>query len=409
MKKLNVIDLFAGCGGFSEGFEQSGLYRMIAHVEWDLAPCRVLINQLKTKWGYADAEKRVLRFDMQRTDELIRGWINDPQYGSGIGLKKIVREEKTLDIIIGGPPCQAYSVAGRIRDEHGMHFDYRNFLFEKYLAIVNFFKPTAIIFENVTGILSAAPGGLNITERISRAFHDIGYEIINDIRAKAVIKCVNFGIPQERSRVIILGIRRSIFKKNRQAILSNFYDEMLPRFHQTIKTVSDAISDLPECFPAKKYYKMNGKNYSHTPPFSEIPNHSPRFHNYRDIRIFRQLASDVISGNGKYSSVDSLKKLYKERTGKSSNVHKYYVLRWNKPSNTIPAHLYKDGLRHIHPDPAQARSITVREAARLQSFDDDFVFLGSIGDQYKMIGNAVPPVAARCIAHALHDFLMRYA
>ena len=83
-------------------------------------------------------------------------------------------------------------------------------------------------------------------------------------------------------------------------------------------------------------------------------------------------------------------------------------MKWNKPSNTIPAHLYKDGLRHIHPDPEQARTITVREAARLQSFDDDFVFTGSSSDQYKMVGNAVPPKFAKAIALALNDFLIKY-
>jgi DNA (cytosine-5)-methyltransferase 1 len=100
--------------------------------------------------------------------------------------------------------------------------------------------------------------------------------------------------------------------------------------------------------------------------------------------------------------------LYYEKTGNITRFHKYYVLEPDKQSNTIPAHLYKDGLRHIHPDPNQARSITVREAARLQSFDDDFVFLGSMGDQFKMIGNAVPPMLAEKVARAIHVFLNKY-
>jgi DNA (cytosine-5)-methyltransferase 1 len=100
--------------------------------------------------------------------------------------------------------------------------------------------------------------------------------------------------------------------------------------------------------------------------------------------------------------------LYFKITGKRSNIHKYHVLKWNKPSNTIPAHLYKDGLRHIHPDSKQARSITVREAARLQSFDDDFEFTGSLTDQYKMVGNAVPPKFAEAIALAFYEFLIKY-
>ena len=104
---------------------------------------------------------------------------------------------------------------------------------------------------------------------------------------------------------------------------------------------------------------------------------------------------------------ESLKKLYTEVTGRKSNVHKYHVIRWDEPSNLIPAHLYKDGLRHIHPDSAQLRTITVREAARLQTFDDDYVFYGSTGDAYKMIGNAVPPRFSKCLADAVYEVLLK--
>jgi DNA (cytosine-5)-methyltransferase 1 len=131
-------------------------------------------------------------------------------------------------------------------------------------------------------------------------------------------------------------------------------------------------------------------------------------HSRRDIETFERLTNDIETGQNKFSTVDSLKDLYFEITGKRSNIHKYHVLKWDKPSNTIPAHLYKDGLRHIHPDPIQARSITVREAARLQSFDDDFEILGSLTDQYKMVGNAVPPKFAKAIALALNDFINKY-
>ena len=120
------------------------------------------------------------------------------------------------------------------------------------------------------------------------------------------------------------------------------------------------------------------------------------------------MAEDIRSGQNVYTSTDALKQLYTKITGKKSNVHKFYVLRWNEPSNTIPAHLYKDGLRHIHPDPEQARSITVREAARLQTFADDFEFLGPTMAQYKMIGNAVPSGFAKIIAKALNEVINRF-
>jgi DNA (cytosine-5)-methyltransferase 1 len=165
-----------------------------------------------------------------------------------------------------------------------------------------------------------------------------------------------------------------------------------------------ALKGLPKFFPIKNAEESSPK-LSHGPVNKKFYNHSPRFHNQRDIETFRILTSDLESGEGRYVSVEALKELYTQRTGKSSTVHKYHVLRPNEPSNTIPAHLYKDGLRHIHWDVDQSRSLTVREAARLQGFDDDFEFLGGMGDQYKMIGNAVPPLFSRILAEELVNIL----
>ena len=139
-----------------------------------------------------------------------------------------------------------------------------------------------------------------------------------------------------------------------------------------------------------------------------MKNHVPRFHSARDISVFRFLEEDIQSGRKEYVSIEKLKELYTKVTGKKSNIHKYYVLRNDEPSNTIPAHLYKDGMRHIHPDPEQARSITVREAARLQTFPDDFEFLGANMAQYKMIGNAVPVDFAKIVAEALYKLIEKY-
>ena len=155
---VNTIDLFAGCGGLTEGFKQSGHYNTIACIEWDKAPCDTLRHNLQKKWNYSDADKRVIQFDIQRTQELIDGW-DDPEYGKSEGLDSLVKTYGgTVDLIIGGPPCQAYSVAGRIRDKDGMKNDYRNYLFENYIEIVKHYKPKAFVFENVPGILSARPG-----------------------------------------------------------------------------------------------------------------------------------------------------------------------------------------------------------------------------------------------------------
>lgn len=120
------------------------------------------------------------------------------------------------------------------------------------------------------------------------------------------------------------------------------------------------------------------------------------------------LAHDIEIGDNKYTDSEELKRIYNEATGSNTNVHKYHVLRKNEPSTTVLAHLYKDGLRFIHYDSEQARSITVREAARLQSFDDDFNFIGTQGDAFKMIGNAVPPQLAKRIALAVNEFIKKY-
>lgn len=407
-KKITLVDLFAGCGGLSDGFEQTHLYQTLACVEWEKAPCETLANRLHKKWSITSAKDIVLHFDIQRTEELINGWSNDPIYGSSKGLQAIVGKGK-VDVVIGGPPCQAYSLAGRIRDENGMNDDYRNFLFESYLGIVDHFKPKAFIFENVPGMLSATPGGVSIVERITESFSAKGYEITNDLRGNALIDCTKFGVPQARKRMVILGLKRDEIEENPQIALHDFYNFIFPKYQsKKAVTVKDAIGDLPKLYPLKEQVRINQRKLSHSCEDISIANHQPRLHSKRDIDTFTLLTNDIESGQNQYSSIESLKDLYFELTGKRSNIHKYHVLKWNKPSNTIPAHLYKDGLRHIHPDPKQARSITVREAGRLQSFDDDFEFLGSLTDQYKMVGNAVPPKFAKAIGLALKDFLIKY-
>lgn len=391
--KIRTLDLFAGCGGLTDGFDQSECFETVACVEWDKSACATLRKRLKEKWNYFDSETRVINFDIQRTAELINGWSGDLKYGSNPGLKILTGGNNHIDVIVGGPPCQAYSIAGRIRDKNGMNDDYRNFLFEKYIDIVKEFRPRMLVFENVPGMLSATPGGVSIIERIKKSFLDIGYEIIDDLRKYALLDTAEFGVPQHRKRLVIIGLRNDAFSGNSQEILKDFYLNILPKFKSDIKTVRQSLYDLPD--PGKEVELIQG--------------HNSRYQSERDKKIFRELALDIQRSPRKYKNSDDLKRLYTEVTGKKSSVHKYHVLEPDQPSTTIVAHLYKDGLRHIHPDPDQARSITVREAARLQSFDDDFVFIGSMGDQYKMIGNAVPPLFAKKIGKAIVVFIDKYA
>lgn len=403
---INTIDLFAGCGGLMDGFEQSGKFRTLACVEWESAPCENLKKRLRDKWGYKNSEEMVLRFDIQRTAELFCGW-QDEVYGESAGLNNLVNKGGKVDLIIGGPPCQAYSIAGRIRDENGMRDDYRNYLFESYVKVVKQYRPKAFVFENVPGILSAKPGGVPIIDVIRKTFDESGYVVLTNLR-KALLDFSEFGIPQRRDRIIILGLSKAEYGEKASELLDKFYTELLPKYKCIKKsTVQEAIGDLPPLYPLMYETKIQGRKTSHTYPQPYVENHIPRWHSSRDIGIFRKLEKDIEDGRNEYTSIEALKRLYEEETGHTSSVHKYYVLRWNEPSNLIPAHLYKDGLRHIHPDSAQARTITVREAARLQTFPDDYIFIGSQMDQYKMIGNAVPPAMSKIIAEAIWELLFK--
>ena len=406
-KKIKMLDLFAGCGGLTDGFMQTNNFDDIAAVEWKLTPVKTLRNRLIHNWGKSDAEESILYFDIQREDELFNGWENDSEYGSGKGLDYFVNKSNGIDIIIGGPPCQAYSVAGRVRDENGMENDYRNYLFEHYLSIVDRYQPDLFIFENVPGILSAAPHGKKVSEIIPKEFAKKGYIIIDDLK-KAIVNASDYNVPQNRKRVILVGIREKSFEGyDIQDLLNDFYKNILPSHKGKKKlTVKDAIGNLP---PLTAFWddEHHSKKISHSTPDCEVSWHEPRYNNTRDMETFKTLAEDVESGRYYFDS-QKIAELYEEKIGSKSPIHRYHVLEPNMPSTTIIAHLYKDGNRFIHYDSKQARTITPREAALLQSFDSDFEFVGSRGNVYEMIGNAVPPQLAKALAISVVELLKKY-
>ncbi|MDO4511340.1 MAG: DNA cytosine methyltransferase, partial [Bacteroidales bacterium] len=184
----NFIDLFAGCGGLSEGFLQTGHYRPIAHVEWEKPMVDTLRHRLVNHWNHTEEEarRRVIQFDIQKTEELINGnWSEESISKFGEynhrdviknGLNSLVGS-KHVHMIIGGPPCQAYSIHGRATSKNNMDDDYRNFLFESFCEVVNAYHPDLFVFENVAGLLSAHPGGVPVRNRIYDAFKKIGYQI----------------------------------------------------------------------------------------------------------------------------------------------------------------------------------------------------------------------------------------
>ncbi|MCU7558185.1 DNA cytosine methyltransferase [Macrococcus capreoli] len=409
-KKLKAIDLFAGCGGLSEGFLQSDKYEFLAHVEWELPMVNTLRENLEKRWGHSnqDTINRVIHFDIQKTDELINGnWSENTKMlyektnGNPVkegGLKKLIGKDQ-VDVIIGGPPCQAYSIAGRAQDPDSMQNDYRNYLFESFVKVVDKFKPKVFVFENVPGILSAKPGGTSVLERIYQAFHEIGYEIRESGNMKnSVYTSADYKVPQERKRVIILGVL-----KDSELDLENFYN-VLDSLKSSEKklTVRDAIYNFPKFFPLDSIVRIGNKNISHG--FTDENNldlHIPRYHNKRDMDIFEEWINNNMN---KLSTKEKLEYYY-SKTGKKSNHSKYRNLEWDKPSPTIVSHLYKDGLMFIHPDSEQKRSITIREAASLQTFPNDYIFVGSSAYCFKMIGNAVPVNFSKFIGLAVWQFI----
>ena len=408
--KLTFIDLFAGCGGLSEGFLQTGNYEALAHVEWEMPMVSTLRDRLVTKWNHTedDAIKRVIHFDIQKAEELINGgWSEENKkkfaqsnHDSIVkkGLKGLIGKKK-VDLIIGGPPCQAYSIAGRAQDKNSMKDDYRNYLFESFVKVVDEFKPSVFVFENVPGLLSATPGDTPVTNRIFEAFMEIGYKIRTpELLKKSVYTASELGVPQKRNRVIIIGVNKSS-KLNLEG-LYNEIDSLKQNGHS--KNVFDAIGNLPKYKPLKTPTKIDGKNISHKLIGNRvIKYHEARFHNQRDVGIFREWLKNKMNK----SSTEEKILFYNNLMEKNSNHAKYRNLEWDKPSPTVVAHLYKDGLMFIHPDIEQARSITVKEAALLQSFPDDYEFIGSQGYAFKMIGNAVPPEMAKNIAIAISNKL----
>lgn len=410
-KKYTFIDLFAGCGGLSEGFMASEKFDGLAHVEWEFPMVETLRKRLIDKWNHSqeESEKSVIHFDIQKTDELINGsWKDETKaiYGSTNhsdvifkGLKGLVKE-KSVDLIIGGPPCQAYSIAGRAQDKYSMKDDYRNYLFESFVKVVDEFKPKLFVFENVPGMLSAKPGGKKVTERVYEAFKEIGYSINTPQDLKSNVYSANdFNVPQKRKRLIIVGVRNelSLNLKDIYSAIDNEKSDLKP-------TIKDAIFSLPHFRPLYESKKVNGKNVSHELVTNEVVDgHTARFHNTRDVKIFKNWLKNDMNNKSTTEKIN----FYNDLLNKKTNHAKYRNLEWDKPSPTIVAHLYKDGLMFIHPDAKQARSITIREAALLQSFPVDYKFVGSQGYCYKMIGNAVPPLMAKAISEGIYKYLTK--
>ncbi len=437
---MRVLDLFAGCGGLSLGFQTAG-FDIAEHVEYD-------------KRAYESATSNVAPSDAENGCRDIHDF--DP----------IGRE---YDVVIGGPPCQAYSLAGRgklaslagIGNAH--YIDDRGELYLRFLDVVEASLPRAVLIENVPEILTYRHDA--IPEEICRKLGRLGFHC-----SYTILNAAEFGVPQYRERFILIAIRKDAGDRpefpmptHRLTVGRNTFRARMEKYSQKhaskfavpapkqddydslpqAVTVFEALADLPVISTlgvVKWRYALHEQLPYSSPavsPYGHLMRTWPGFKKnlptvsantarevIRDFPIFARMAegakypdayaiAQVILKekfreyellHGVQPGQDTMEKLRKETVPPydPTKFHdKWRKLDRNAPSHTVVAHLSVDTYSHIHYDSTQARGITVREAARLQSFPDGFQFFGSIGDAYKQIGNAVPPLLAFHLASAI--------
>jgi DNA (cytosine-5)-methyltransferase 1 len=414
----NFIDLFAGAGGLSEGFIKAG-FEPIAHVESDRAAC----NSLRTRaaYHYLKSQKKLdiynsyLKGEIGRSElyqavpsEILGSIINLPisDENNPLIFSKINKGlgNKSVDLIIGGPPCQAYSLVGRSRSATKMEGDPRNYLFLQYAKYLAEYKPKLFVFENVLG-LKSAKGGQYLRD-MDRIFNLSGYRIkLFTLEAK------NFGVLQNRKRIIILG-----WKKGADLEIPNLEEIRVEHNHN----VDELLRDLPavEAGTIPKRYVHYGVDPTEYLKFSKLRNgqdgttqHIARPHTDQDKEIYK-IAVQKWNSKQERLNYNDLPEHLKTHQNRHSFFDRFKVVAKDlNYSQTVVAHIAKDGHYYIHPDIKQNRSLTVREAARLQSFPDDFYFEGVKEDAYrtaafKQIGNAVPPLMAENIAASIKQLLL---
>lgn len=454
-RKFKVLDLFAGAGGFSYGFRN---FRVNGKAPFEIA-------------GYVENDPNAVR---TLVAALVRDGM-DPEKAKKITICEDIMLSETkrtlysvcpeVDVIIGGPPCQSFSTigprSGDVAKQERFRGDLRDSLFSNYIELVDHYRPTFFVFENVTGILSKKmeSSGKKYIDLIIEAFEDIGYDmsIIDGEWAGGkymVLNAADYGVPQFRHRVIIIGNRlhipNPVPKPTHCPPEKCSETGLLPYV-----TLWDAIGDLPALqaqytvtlsekgVPVKKVSperkkkieKYNQQRFCGVDPaeypweqflaFREKGNkarlqfmdfirprqegayltgHVARRQQESDIQLFERMKPGSSSKDLMRSGDPADRKLLSLiKYGMDSFLDKYKKLSWDTPCGTIFAHLQKDGNRFIHPDSTQARTLTVREAARIQSFPDDFVFEAQGNIRYKQIGNAVAPLLAKAIAEAIYE------
>lgn len=403
-ESLNFIDLFAGASGMSEGFVKAG-FTPISHIEMNKEACDTITtrsayhflkseNYIELYYKYIQGKITKEKFFSSLPPEISKSTINIEINDKTIKplFEKIRKSKKEIDLIIGGPPCQAYSLLGRHQDD--IEKDPRNKLYIQYGRFLKEFQPKAFVFENVPGMLSANKG--QHFKNLKTYFKKLGYEVYHE-----TLDASDYGVVQARKRIIIVGWK----KEN---------DFGFPDFEKTnLKfTVNDAFADLKKLTPGEahqvstytkrknsyleQFELRNGVNF--------VTQHISRPHNDRDLAIYKTAIEKWNKDQERLRYPDLPEEL-KTHKNESSFIDRYKVVNGKGVSHTVVAHIAKDGHYYIHPDIEQCRSISVREAARLQSFPDDFYFEGSRSAAFKQIGNAVPPLMANAIAKKMKELL----
>lgn len=370
MKRPTCIDLFAGAGGLSFGFSEAG-FAVLAANDFDQTACDTLkVTHPGT--------------------EVLPGPIQDFSAADFLAAARISRGE--LDCLVGGPPCQAFSVYNHQR---GMH-DARSGLFREYLRLVEGLFPKIVVMENVTGITSIANGGA--VREIHERLGELGYRVEH-----RVLKAEEYGVPQERRRIVFIGTRlKGAIKWPRQ---THFAPTEMP-FGKRYVTIWDAIGDLPKLAISEGEEDQPYAN----PAFTEyqrlmrvgsesVANHVAPF-----LSEINKKRMKFIPAGGSWRDIPfDLLPAGMKKAKRSDHTKRYGRPAKDELACTILTKCDLHWGAYIHPE--QDRTLTVREAARLQSFPDRFRFLGSRGDQFRQVGNAVPPLLAKAIGASIAEML----
>ena len=408
---MNYIDLFAGAGGLSEGFTSIG-FNPVAHVEMNREACetlktravyyylkdngklneykKYLLGELSKEELYSTVPEVVLKSVIHQT----MSEENMPVLFDLIDDLKKEQHVEQVDLIVGGPPCQAYSLGGRAVKSDNMVGDPRNYLYRLYIEVLKKYRPTMFVFENVPGLLTANDG--QYFEDMKIAFKDAGYTIDH-----SVLNAKDFDVLQDRRRVILIGWKKEL-------------EYRYPVFEEKASThkVAELLSDLPAIQSGEEnnnYVSSKFNAYLKKTGIRKVDDiltwHVARPHIERDREIYRKVIAAWFEDKKRIKYTDLPEELctHKNRT---AFLDRFKVVASDMPTcHTMMAHISKDGHYFIHPDIKQARSITVREAARIQSFPDDFYFEGSRTAAFTQIGNAVPPLMAKGIAIKIKEML----